>query len=352
MFVKRLLPLLVLLLVILSSFLPAAMVSAVPDGNCPTITTLPATNVGDNSAKLNAYITDVSGAVQNNLILVGNTSEELGPLATAPQPFLYFQYGTQPGVYTHTTVHITVNPSAQSFNTVVTTLDPCTKYYARAVLSWPYAYQNYHTGPAGYLFSILSTGSQSTGMHGLGVGLGVGLTARNPGAFNSCPIIYGNEISFTTSGCKIGPLGQGGAGTASGLSTVPSWPKPVQMSNIVVQSAAIATPKVAPGEKVDVTASVTNNGSTNGDARLTLYVNGQEADSQSVVLAAGQTAPVHFYVSMNEPGTYSVHVGSVPAGSFTVDAFANNDFLIYGLIALFTIGIAVVIYMVTRKRTA
>jgi hypothetical protein len=55
---------------------------------------------------------------------------------------------------------------------------------------------------------------------------------------------------------------------------------------------------------------------------------------------------------MNEPGTYTVQVGSVPAGSFTVDAFANNDFLIYGLIALFTIGIAVVIYMVTRKRMA
>jgi hypothetical protein len=120
----------------------------------------------------------------------------------------------------------------------------------------------------------------------------------------------------------------------------------------VVQSATIATPKVAPGEKVDITASVTNNSSTNGDARVTLYINGQEMESQGVALAAGQTAPVHFYVSMNEPGTYTVHVGSVPAGSFTVDAFANNDFLIYGLIALFTIGIAVVIYMVTRKRMA
>jgi hypothetical protein len=212
---------------------------------------------------------------------------------------------------------------------------------------------NHQQEPADYLFSILSAGSHSTGMHGLGIGLGAGLIEGTRDFTLNCPDpTYGNVITFTTDGCKIGPLGQGGAGTASGISTVPSWPKPVQMSNIVVQSATIATPKVAPGEKVDVTASVTNNGSTNGDARLTLYVNGQEADSQSVVLAAGQTAPVHFYVSMNEPGTYSVHVGSVPAGSFTVDVLANNDFLIYGLIALFTIGIAVVIYMVTRKRTA
>ncbi|MCX6006509.1 MAG: hypothetical protein NTZ34_04510 [Chloroflexi bacterium] len=348
---KRLLPLLVLSLVMLSSFVPSAMVSAGVDGHCPTITTLPATNVGDNSAKLNAYI-DQPNTGLNNLILVGNTSEELGPLATNPQTFLYFQYGTRPGVYTHTTAHIIVSSPTQSFITTVTTLDPCTKYYARAVLSWPYAYQNYHTGPAGYLFSILSIGSQSTGMHGLGVGLGAGLTARNPGAYYTCPIIYGNEITFTTEGCQIRPLGQGSVGVGSGNSAVPSWPKPVGMSNIVVQSATIATPKVAPGEKVDITASVTNKSSANGDAKVTLYVNGQEMESQGVALAAGQTAPVHFYVSMNEPGTYTVQVGSVPAGSFTVDAFANNDFLIYGLIALFTIGIAVVIYMVTRKRTA
>jgi len=339
--VKRLLPLLVLSLVMLSLFLPAAMVSALPN-DCPTITTMPATNVGDNSAKLNANI-DLGVAWQSNLILVNNLICATG----------YFQYGTQQGVYTHTTKPFTVYCKSDTslYSTVITGLDPCTTYYVRAVLARPQS-GNYQTGPAGYLFSILPTGSHSASIYGLGVGLGAGLIERNRD-FTQCPTTtYGNVITFTTDGCEIGPLGQGGAGTASGLSTVPSWPKPVQMSNIVVQSAAIATPKVAPGEKVDVTASVTNKGTTNGDARLTLYVNGQEADSQSVVLAAGQTAPVHFYVSMNEPGTYTVQVGSVPAGSFTVDAFANNDFLIYGLIALFTIGIAVVIYMVTRKRTA
>ncbi len=339
---KKLLALLVLSLVMLSSFLPAAMVSA--DGHCRTVTTLPATNIGDNSAKLHA---NVSGEmVQNNLILVGNTAEEVGPLAKVNNYF-YFQYGTRSGVYTHTTAHVYIDSSGQVSSTV-TGLEPCTKYYVRAVLWWPYIHSNYQTGPDIYLFSIL----RSTGMHGLGVGLGSGLMERTHNFTYDCPLIYGNEIAFTTDGCHIGPLGQGGAGTASGISTVPSWPKPVAMSNIIVQSATIATPKVAPGEKVDITASVTNKGSTNGDTRVTLFVNGQEMESQGVALAAGQTAPVHFYVSMNEPGTYDVHVNSVPAGSFTVDAFANNDFLIYGLIALFTIGIAVVIYMVTRKRTA
>ena len=124
------------------------------------------------------------------------------------------------------------------------------------------------------------------------------------------------------------------------------------MANIMVQSAAISTPKVAPGEKVDITASVANRGSSNGDARVTLYVNGQEVESQGITLSSGQTAPLHFYVSRNEPGTYSVYVGGVSAGSFTVDVFTNNDILIYGAIALLTLGIAGVLFMITRRRTA
>jgi hypothetical protein len=45
-------------------------------------------------------------------------------------------------------------------------------------------------------------------------------------------------------------------------------------------------------------------------------------------------------------------VSGVSAGNFTVDLFTNNDILIYGVIALLTLGIAGVLYMVTRKRAA
>jgi hypothetical protein len=212
---------------------------------------------------------------------------------------------------------------------------------------------NYSKPYSDYLVSFLSSDIHSTGMHGLGMGLGFSPTGKQMKETPLPENIYGTEITFTTTGCSIGPsgpLGQGGsasAGAPEGTRT-----GPVEMSNIVVQSAALATTKAAPGEKVDVTASVTNKGSANGDAKVTLYVNGQEMESQGVTVASGQTSPVHFSLSMNEPGTYTVSVGNVPAGSFTVDAFANNDFLVYGLIALFTIGIGIVIYMVTRKRTA
>jgi hypothetical protein len=44
-------------------------------------------------------------------------------------------------------------------------------------------------------------------------------------------------------------------------------------------------------------------------------------------------------------------VGGVSAGSFTVDTFNNNDILIYAVIALFTLGIAGALFMLTRKRS-
>lgn len=145
-------------------------------------------------------------------------------------------------------------------------------------------------------------------------------------------------------------VGQGSLGT--GTSTPAAWPKPVEMSNIVVQSATVSIPTVSPGQSVDVSAAVTNKGTASGDAKISLYINGEEVESKGVAVAGGQTTPVNFQVSRNEPGTYTVQVGNVPAGSFTVDAFANNDILIYGIIALFALGIAGTLFFILRRRTA
>jgi len=326
--VKRLLSVLVLSLVVVQLFLMPALVSAGTVYRCPAVTTLPATNVEIDSATLNAsYSFLLSGRNDaGNLILVSNVAPCV----------LYFQYGTQPGVYTSKTPSMSISAESGSVKTNLTGLNPCTIYYVRAVLSCP---QNldYDKGPADYLTALLPTG-----LRGLGVGIG---------NLQTCPYVaIGDEISFTTAGCHVGPVGQGTSGTGTG--TTPSWPKPVQMSNIVVQSATIATPKVSPGQQVDITASVANNGGSNGDARVTLYVNGQEVESKGITVSSGQTTPVHFTVSRNEPGTYSVYVSGVSAGSFTVDLFTNNDILIYGLIALVTLGIAGTLYLVTRKRSA
>jgi hypothetical protein len=221
----------------------------------------------------------------------------------------YFEYGRVRGTYNLKTPPVLfVGVGSFTLNADLTKLFSCTKYYARAVMSEPMQ-TNY---------------------------------------------IYGNVITFTTTGCPVGPLGQNTIpGTSSvGTPYTASSLSPAQMSNIVVQSAAIATPKVGPGEKVDITASVTNKGTSNGDAKVTLYVNGQEVESKGITLSSGQTSPLHFFVSRDEPGTYTVTVGGVSAGSFTVDTFTNNDLPIYIVIAVVTLGIAGALYLFTRKRTA
>jgi len=152
-------------------------------------------------------------------------------------------------------------------------------------------------------------------------------------------IYYGIPLITTT------PHGTGG------LSSIVTNTAPVNLTNIVVQNATITSTKVSPGEKVDVKATVTNKGGSNGAAKITLYVNGKEAESKGVSLSSGQTAPVDFSISQNEPGTYTVYVNGVSAGSFVVDSFTYSDALIYSVIALFILGIGGILYLVVKRRS-
>ncbi len=125
---------------------------------------------------------------------------------------------------------------------------------------------------------------------------------------------------------------------------------PVAMANISVQSASLSTARVAPGAPITVTANVANKGTANGSAQVKLYVNGQEEGHQGVTLASGKSVPVKFTVSRDEMGTYSVYVGSVPAGSFTVDSFADPNLVLYisGACLLFAFILGA-IYIAKRK---
>jgi hypothetical protein len=126
---------------------------------------------------------------------------------------------------------------------------------------------------------------------------------------------------------------------------------PVSLSNIIIQSATLAATRVAPGEKVTVSATVSNKGVANGTARITLYVNGQEMESRGVSLSGGQTVPIDFTVSRSDPGPYTVYVGSVPAGSFTVDNTANSSILLYISGALVLIAlVGGLVFFIGRRR--
>jgi hypothetical protein len=341
---KRLSSVLLLFFVVAQLFLLPALVSGEASPVrplCPTVTTLPATNVATTTATLNGNVTGFSGFNGATIVPVIN-----GP---ATPCVVYFQYGTSPGVYTMTTPGKPA-PGFGAFHADITGLAACTTFYARAVLSCPDklpddASADSPSRAGETLWALAPSHSPNPTLRGLGVGLDPAYAAIET---RSCFPAYGREISFKTLGCVVGSGSHQSGGVAS---TAPST-RPFLMSNIVVQSAALSTGTVSPGQQVDITATLANTGGSNGSARITLYVNGQEADSKGVTVTSGETVPLHFSTSRSEPGTYQVYVNGTSAGSFTVDTFTNNDALIYGIIALFTIGIAGVLFLVFRRRAA
>ena len=125
--------------------------------------------------------------------------------------------------------------------------------------------------------------------------------------------------------------------------------KPVSLSNIGIKSASLSATKVAPGEKVTVTASVANTGTGNGDSVIKLYVNGAEDSKQGISVNSGGTTSVTFDVSRNEPGTYTVYVGGTQAGSFTVEQFTPNTILFISGALVFFALIVGAIWMSRRR---
>jgi hypothetical protein len=132
---------------------------------------------------------------------------------------------------------------------------------------------------------------------------------------------------------------------------LPAPPQPpVSLPSISVKSATLSAARVAPGTPVTLTANVANTGSVNGATRLTVYVNGQEESSQGVTMETGAVSPVTFNISRNEPGTYTVYVGGVNAGSFVVDQFANGLPIAIGIGALFLFAFIAVLIVYRRSQ--
>jgi hypothetical protein len=303
----------ILLLIILSQvlFLPVAAKAISPDCFIEVneyMVTQPATSITSSSAVFN-------GTWIYEVIFHGLTITEPDGLGS---PFV-FKYGTAPGIYSEEIEAEIVKTDAKIrgdkirinyiFSADVSNLRPCTAYYV--LFAWNET----------AIFSPITI------------------------CFKEYPA---KEISFDTIGCMSGS----GSHQAGGMDVIAPTTKLFIPSNIIVQNASISQTKVSPGETVNVSATVANRGGSNGTAKIILYVNGQEADSRGIAVSSGQTIPVDFTVSENEPGTYAVYVSGVSAGSFVVDSFTNNDMLIYGIIALFTIGIAGTLYLIVRKRTA
>ena len=301
---------------------------------CPTVTTLPATNIGDTSATLNGSVTTplITSLPAPDRIIP--TSHEYA-IVDGIEVYVSFQYGTVPGSYAYETPGVLMGGPG-NFQAVINDLPPCTRHYARAKV---------HT-----VFGPIRFDGYRNSTQGAGVGIDPYRIQHCVDGFIGCPDSYGEVIAFETTGCYT-PVGTGpgssGGQTGFGPTAPPSNPPIVGVS-----SAAVATTSVSPGEKVDVSATIANKGGSSGTSKVTLFINGSEEESKGVTLASGESTTVHFSVSRSDPGTYTVNVNNIPAGSFTVDQFKNNDMLIYGVIALFILGIAAIVFLLIRKRTA
>jgi hypothetical protein len=82
---------------------------------------------------------------------------------------------------------------------------------------------------------------------------------------------------------------------------------------------SISPAEVTPGEKVTITASVTNKGGRDGSYTVALEINGVKEAEKVVAVKAGAHELVTFTISKDKPGKYTVSVGGL-GGSFTVVA--------------------------------
>ena len=295
--------------------------SVIGGTNCPSVSTLPATNITINAATLNGTvdIPDISGKLSapNGVVLASLQCVQISDWV-----FVSFEYGTAPGLYTGVTPEIGMSQSGTfPFQASINGLSPCTTYYAHAKVRT--------------LDRMMNFNPNRDVIQGAGVGLDYKNLQRLIENSLYCPDSYGSEISFQTTGCQIFT----GTGTSHGSSVGgPTSPAPpVSLPNIVTQSASLSTKAVTPGTPVTVTADITNKSAVNGNKKVTLYVNGQVETTQGVNVSSGSTSKLTFNVSRSEPGDYTVYVDGVPAGSFKVEMVTGNDAILIfsaGLIAL------------------
>ena len=324
-------------LLVLFSVMSAVLLCALPAAadELFNITTLAAKNVTFTSATLSATVTEpASNDAGNNNIVNAGVTPALNPTANN----IYFLYGTSPASLVYRT------PTQNVGNAALVTADirdllPGTTYYAEAVATVRFSSgSDQHLGPWQFLMSLLSPSSSDENLRCAGIGL-----QALPLAFVN-RTVTGNMITFTT--LISGPSHSSSGG---GVPTVTQGPAPI--SNITVENISLSSAKVGPGAPITVTAYVANKGTANGSSQIKLYVNGQEEAHQGVTLPSGSNTPIKFTVSRDEPGTYSVYVGSIAAGSFEVDGFADPNLILYisGALLLFALA-GGVIFMTTRRR--
>ena len=112
-------------------------------------------------------------------------------------------------------------------------------------------------------------------------------------------------------------------GQSAGTLTVAGVP------DLDVANATVEQTEVSPGETVDVTATVVNEGSAEGSANISLVVAGDRVSASSVTVPAGSSQTVTFEHTFETAGERLVAVGGETAGTVTVagetDSSGSSD---------------------------
>jgi hypothetical protein len=292
-----------LVLVVALSFLMLPGISSGNGYEC-NVTTLPATDIGVNSARLNGTAVCYAKSISENRVYA------------YIDPTTGFVWGNNPGgPYPNTVAAQIIGVSG--FSSTLNGLSPFTTYYYKA-----------------YIQPLT-------------------MVPENNAVFAdevaSNPLIYGLELSFTTLGQNINtsPITSGDAGTTIGI------PANVQF-NYVYLSPAVASA----GQPVKVVANVVNRGSLEGGYTANLQINGYIEQTKMGTVAGNTYVPVEFTVVKDTPGTYDIDIGGQTT-SFTVIAAenANSSSLSQSqifIIVLVILGIAVValsIRVIMRRRS-
>lgn len=129
--------------------------------------------------------------------------------------------------------------------------------------------------------------------------------------------------------------------------------QPVALANVRVKSASLSSTRVGPGNPVTVTTTIENPGTGNGTASIKVYVNGAVESSESISVNSGGSTTRTYKIFRNQPGTYTVYVGGVQAGSFKVDYFADPNIILFisGACIFFALIVGIIYFTHGRPRT-
>ena len=99
----------------------------------------------------------------------------------------------------------------------------------------------------------------------------------------------------------------------------------VEQADLSVIDASISTDTVNIGESVTVEATVENTGNADGEATITLRVDGEIAEEQSVAVSANSETTTTFSFSSDDAGDYTLAVDDIDAGTLSVNDHSTAD---------------------------